>query len=1099
MAEITNARILRTIPTLVIVLTTLCTASVGRTIYVDNDATGANNGTSWENAYVYLQDALADANESAKPVEIRVSQGIYKPDQGAGITVGDREATFQLINGVSLKGGFAGLGAADPNARDVEVYETILTGDLRSDDVGVDDPWDLANQINRWDNGYHVVSGSGTDETAVLDGFVVTGGNDNRREISYGPPRRWHSIGYGAGMHNSAGCPTVISCTFQANFANAGGGGVCNENNSNPILTNCTLNGNQGGGMLNRESRPTLVNCTFNGNQGSGMTNRGSSPSLTKCAFISNLASGGGGMHNFWESRPVLTNCTFSGNSAFAGGGMLNRESSPTLANCIFTGNLSVLGSGMMNYADSNATVTNCTFCGNSAESGGGVYNMYNSTTKLTNCTSSGNSAVFGGGMDSSWESSPILTNCTFSGNWADLGGGGMYNFQSSPTLTNCTFSVNFADEVGGMFASWDRSSTLTNCILWGNTFPQLAGDTVASYSDVQGGWTGEGNINADPLFADPGYWANVNDPNMVVEPNDPNAVWIDGDYHLKSEAGRWDTISQSWVIDGVTSPCIDAGDPNRPVGDEPQPNGGRINMGAYGGTAEASKSVFNPVHGTSRYTFLSDQSTVVQTGGIAGVHRTYVIKGQFQLSIDPIAPNAGVALFTHVDANATDDSPYRRTLDPNEVFNMTGLTGTVIGDVIIVFTGKAADGSDILIIAILNNDLVYLVGRTFPPAGSADFFIFSLDAVAQRKYGGGTGEPNNPYLIYTAEQMNTIGTEPNDWDKHFKLMADIDLVEYKGTEFNLIGSLKTPFTGVFDGNVHTISNFIYDCNGLTYYVGLFGYVRAENTQIKHLGLIDPNVDAGTGIYVGSLVGELWSGTITNCYVQHGSVAGNVCVGGLVGYNGKDATWPSYIPLISNSYSTANVSGNVRVGGLVGENWGTITSCYATSNVLGDRWVGGLVGSNGFVLPPGARIPGVIANCYSSGNISANEGFGGLLGSNWCGTISNCYSNGSVSGTGGIVGGLVGRNMDKVLHSFWDIQTSGQLTSDGGTGKTTAEMQTAATFLEAGWDFVDETENGTEDIWWILEGKDYPRLTWELLTNDHRQSPRLLVEDESGD
>ena len=102
----------------------------GKTIYVDADATGANDGSSWENAYNHLQDALADANSSAKPVQIRVAQGIYKPDQGVGITPGDREATFQLISGVAIRGGYAGFGEPDPNTRDIECYPTILSGDL---------------------------------------------------------------------------------------------------------------------------------------------------------------------------------------------------------------------------------------------------------------------------------------------------------------------------------------------------------------------------------------------------------------------------------------------------------------------------------------------------------------------------------------------------------------------------------------------------------------------------------------------------------------------------------------------------------------------------------------------------------------------------------------------------------------------------------------------------------------------------------------------------------------------------------------------------------------------------------------------------------
>jgi len=105
------------------------------------------------------------------------------------------------------------------------------------------------------------------------------------------------------------------------------------------------------------------------------------------------------------------------------------------------------------------------------------------------------------------------------------------------------------------------------------------------------------------------------------------------------------------------------------------------------------------------------------------------------------------------------------------------------------------------------------------------------------------------------------------------------------------------------------------------------------------------------------------------------------------------------------------------------------------------------------------------------------------VGANPWGTVTQCYSTGAVRGTGGYVGGLVGGDWGHVTASFWDIQTSGQTTSQGGTGKTTAQMQTARTFLDAGWDFVGETANGTEDIWWILEGKDYPRLWWEAASH----------------
>ncbi len=161
----------------------------------------------------------------------------------------------------------------------------------------------------------------------------------------------------------------------------------------------------------------------------------------------------------------------------------------------------------------------------------------------------------------------------------------------------------------------------------------------------------------------------------------------------------------------------------------------------------------------------------------------------------------------------------------------------------------------------------------------------------AQAQFGGGRGEPDDPFLIYTAQQMNNIGANPDDWDKHFKLMADIDLSGFTGTEFNLIGYFSIdgdgkPFTGVFDGNDHTISNFSYISEEADF-VGLFGYCGID-MEINNLGLIDPNVDAGTGIVVGSLVGLMEFGTMTNCNVQNGNVSGFGFVGGLAGHTVVD-------------------------------------------------------------------------------------------------------------------------------------------------------------------------------------------------------------------
>jgi hypothetical protein len=164
-----------------------------------------------------------------------------------------------------------------------------------------------------------------------------------------------------------------------------------------------------------------------------------------------------------------------------------------------------------------------------------------------------------------------------------------MYNGSSSPTVSNCTFSGNSAQYGGGMACYLGSESTVSNCIIWGNTASSdgyeiaIEDSTVnVSYCDVRGGlWDiyigghgllnwGPRNIQADPFFAGPS--------------ND--------DYHLRSEGGRWDPSSETWVLDDVTSPCLDKGKPSGcSVGDEPYPNGGRINMGAYGTTGQASKS----------------------------------------------------------------------------------------------------------------------------------------------------------------------------------------------------------------------------------------------------------------------------------------------------------------------------------------------------------------------------------------------------------------------------------------------------------------------------------------------------------------------------
>jgi hypothetical protein len=188
--------------------------------------------------------------------------------------------------------------------------------------------------------------------------------------------------------------------------------------------------------------------------------------------------------------------------------------------------------------------------------------------------------------------SSPIVAYCLIVGNQAaDPNEGAIELVNSQATFFNCTITDNVGGAQGAGLMLKNSSILMTNSILWGNTPIDVhvsgIGVFLHSHSNIGAGvgiQNGIERINTDPMFVEPGLWS-------AAGPNIPNLIWMDGDYHLKSQTGRWDPILQAWLTDASTSPCIDAGDPLYPLGLEPVPNGGIINMGAYGGTSQASLS----------------------------------------------------------------------------------------------------------------------------------------------------------------------------------------------------------------------------------------------------------------------------------------------------------------------------------------------------------------------------------------------------------------------------------------------------------------------------------------------------------------------------
>ena len=355
----------------------------------------------------------------------------------------------------------------------------------------------------------------------------------------------------------------------------------------------------------------------------------------------------------------------------------------------------------------------------------------------------------------------------------------------------------------------------------------------------------------------------------------------------------------------------------------------------------------------------------------------------------------------------------------------------------------------------------------------------------------GRLSQENGYYVVNNVIDFKELLAFGQNASLKFRLKNDLDLA----TEPNFY----VPYlAGEFDGNGHKISNLSFNFAFVSQ-VGLFGYLASDGTVYEGAA---ENVNINACNDVGGLVGHNDRGTVSNSY-STGSVTGGWHVGGLVGIvNGGAGNTGT----VSNSYSTGSVTGGWHVGGLVGYGRrGTVSNSYSTGSVTGSSCVGGLVGTSfcravsdsyftGIVTGDydvgglvGYNYGATVSNSYSTGNVTGDECVGGLVGLNsnfvaeYMGIVSNSYSTGSVTGDLG-VGGLVGRNEATVSNSFWDTETSGQATSDGGTGKTTAEMQDIATFSGATWSVIAVANPGIRNpsyIWNIVDDETYPFLSWE--------------------
>ena len=506
--------------------------------YVKIEASGDNNGTNWINAFNSLQDALEIAGEGN---EIWVATGTYYPEKditGNASPSDARTKTWQLKNGVTIYGGFNNTGNPGITDRDWETYPTILSGDLSENDG--------ADFGNRGDNAYHIFyhpDGTNLNSTAVLDGFILEGGNANGSG----------NHGYGGAMFNYASSPTLINLKFQGNEANVAGGAIYNRTGS----------------------EVTIANSEFINNR---FKNSGS------------LENGGGAIKNFGQSSILVLNSLFDNNngpdlSGESYGGAIYNQGSNTdqIRSSIFTNNGNVRGGGAIaNYDDdSSPLIISSKLLGNQARFGGAIYgnggNNGNSP-EIVNTVITGNRAtVNGGGVYNKSASNPLFVNVTIAGNYADNEGGAFYNTDeggnpSTPVLRNSIVYGNGAggdgQELFNVIAEVNQSNSFGP---FGSVMQIFANQNTSSttlnhslYSDSPGDVVG--NVSADAN--------STTDSPLFVDPMDPSsAPTVDGDYKLFEGSPARNAGSNSFLsgydLDG------DVENANRIEGDT-------VNMGAF-------------------------------------------------------------------------------------------------------------------------------------------------------------------------------------------------------------------------------------------------------------------------------------------------------------------------------------------------------------------------------------------------------------------------------------------------------------------------------------------------------------------------------------
>ena len=397
------------------------------------------------------------------------------------------------------------------------------------------------------------------------------------------------ALNRGGGLACDNSSAQILQCTISGNTSEQGGG-LCCYSDGSPYVGWCSVTGNaavHGGGisLLGGSTSPVIHHCVISNNVASynagGINCSDSHATIADCSIVNNDAYNAGGA--FLVGSSLLENCTISSNVAtWKGGGLCLRGNAPIVCKCYVSGNRTSAhhgGGGICCWGAGSAHIIDSIVQGNRAHHGGGMYAIEEASPNIRNCIIAGNySQVNGSGVEFDYSGGTRIVSCAVVGNrTSDENGSAIYFTENSASNVDVINNIVSHNQGYGIYWKYTTDKLLAYNNVWGNT----GGD--------YGGWAvpDVGSISADPLFVDNGQWNDKGTPEDLSDD-----LWVNGDYHLKSQAGRWDSQSQEWVYDEVTSPCIDAGEPSASWTEELYPHGMRVNMGAYGGTAEASMSL---------------------------------------------------------------------------------------------------------------------------------------------------------------------------------------------------------------------------------------------------------------------------------------------------------------------------------------------------------------------------------------------------------------------------------------------------------------------------------------------------------------------------